>query len=342
MRALILHGPGDVRLEDVPDPRPGAGEVVVATEYAMTCATDAKIMRNGRHPAIGPCPAPFGHEVTGRVAAVGAGVEWPREGDAVVIANSAPCGGCHQCRAGRVSLCEDLTYLWGAYAELVRVPARIVRANMLERPASLDPRMAAMVEPLACAIHGGARVQAGDDDTVVIVGGGVQGQFLTAQFAQRGCHVILCDPHEERRARARRFGAAVVHDAPRDGDGVAAVRALTPGGRGADVVVEAIGRPETWRVAVELAGRGAEVLLYGGCPLGSEVALPTAPLHYDELRIVGSYHHMPSAIRAALAMLVEPRVPFAELVGETIGLTEVAGVLATSGEKRPVRPRDAT
>ncbi len=342
MRALVLHGPGDVRLEDVESPRPAAGEVVIATDFAMTCATDAKIMRNGSHPAIGPCPALFGHEVTGRVAEVGAGVAWPREGDAVVIANSAPCGRCHMCERGRPSLCDALTYLWGAYAERVRVPAAIVRHNMLERPASLDPRMAAMVEPLACAMHGADRVEAADGATVIVLGGGVQGQFLTAHLSARGCQVILCDPHAERRDRARRFGADQTHDAPRDADGIAAVRALTPGGRGADLVVEAIGRPETWRIAVALAGRGGEVLLYGGCPPGSDVTFPTGPLHYDELRIVGAYHHTPRAIRDALAMLVTPPVPFDELVGATIDLEEVAGVLTSSGAKRPVRPRATT
>jgi len=342
VRALILHGPGDVRLEDVPAPRPAAGEVVIETDYAMTCATDAKILRNGRHPAIGPCPAPFGHEVTGRVAALGAGVTGVREGDAVVVANSAPCGSCHYCAIDRPSLCENLTYLWGAYAERVRVPRPIVRANMLPRPDGLDPRMAAMIEPLACALHGATRVEAGEGDTAVILGGGVQGQFLTARLAARGCAVILCDPHPERRERARRFGATGTHDAPRDPSGVASVRELTPGGRGADLVVEAVGRPETWRIAVDLVRRGGEVLFYGGCPLGSDVTFPTEPLHYGELRLVGTYHHTPHAIRQALEMLMDPPVPFADLVGETIGLEEVAGTLATSGAKRPVRPRDLT
>jgi L-iditol 2-dehydrogenase len=341
MRALILHGPGDLRLEDRPAPLPAPGEVVLEVEYAMTCATDAKMLRNGCHPALPDPPAPFGHEATGRIAAVGAGVEGFAVGDAVVVANSAPCGGCFFCGRGRPSLCESLVYLSGAFAERLRVPARIAATNMLRRPASLDPRLAPMVEPLACAIRGVERSEAGNGDTVVILGGGVQGQFLTACLARRGCRVVVCDPHEARRALASRFGAAEVADAPRDAAGVRAVVAATPGGRGADVVFEAVGRPETWQTAVALARPGGEVNLYGGCPVGSSVTLPTEPLHYGELRIQGSYHHTPTAVRAALAMLAAGEVPFGELVGETVGLEDVPTVLAESGAKRPVVPGNA-
>lgn len=335
---MILHGPGDLRLQEVADPSPGPGEVVVSVEYAMTCATDAKMLRNGRHPALPEPPAPFGHEMTGRVAAVGDGVAWPAVGDAVVVANSAPCGGCFFCVRARPSLCESLVYLWGAFAERILVPAPIVAVNMLARPAGLDPRMAAMIEPLACAIRGVERSDAGPGDTVVVVGGGVQGQLLTACLVRRGCEVVVCDPHASRRARALRFGAVRTHDAPRNDAGVRDVRADTPGGRGADVVFEAVGRPETWQIAVDLARAAGEVNLYGGCPPGSTVTLPTDRLHYHELRLQGSYHHTPAAVRAALALLVDSAAPFGELVGEPVGLAEVATVLAGSGVKRPVVP----
>ena len=166
----------------------------------------------------------------------------------------------------------------------------------------------------------------------------MQGQFLTACFARRGCDVILCDPHEERRERAERFGAIRTLDAPRDGAGIARVRASTPGGRGADVVVEAVGRPEIWRIAVELARPAGEVNLYGGCTPGTEVVLPTQPLHYGELTLQGSYHHTPQAVRQALDMLMAGDVPCAELVGDTVGLEDVPTVLVASGPKRPVVP----
>lgn len=338
MRALVLHGPGDLRLEEVADPVPGAGEVVLDVEIALTCATDAKMLRSGRHPALPPLPAPFGHEATGTVAAIGQGVEGLSLGDPVVVANSAPCGACFACERGRPSLCEDPVYLTGAFAERLLVPARIVARNLLPRPPGLAPELAAMVEPLACAVRGVERSEAGAGDVAVVLGGGVQGQLLTALLARRGLRVLLCDPHEDRRERGLRFGAEAALPAPRDAAGIADVRRATPAGRGADAVLEAVGRPEAWEAAVALARPGGEVLLYGGCAPGTTVTLPTAPLHYGELRIQGSYHHTPAAVREALRLLSAGAAPFGELVGEPVGLADVPGILAGPGPKRPVVP----
>lgn len=338
MRALVLHGPDDLRLEEVPVPVPGPGEVVLRVTGALTCATDAKMMRQGGHPALPPNPAPFGHEACGVVAAVGEGVPGVAEGDEVVVANSAPCGACPPCAVGRPSLCESIVYLSGAFAEYLRVPARIVQRNMLPLPPGLPPRRAAMVEPLACAVRGTERVQAGAGDEVVVLGGGVQGTLIAGLLAGRGCVVTLCDPHEARRQRAIRFGAACALDAPRDPAAVQAVKAAHGGGRGPAAVVEAVGRPEAWEAAVAIARPGGEVLLYGGCATGTTVTLPTFPLHYQELAIRGSYHHTPDAVREALARLAANDAPYDELIGDEIALEQVADVLrAGSGEKRPVR-----
>jgi L-iditol 2-dehydrogenase len=339
VRALFLHGAGDLRLEEVPDPEPGPGEIVVRVDAALTCATDAKMMRAGAHPALGPLPAPFGHEAAGRVAAAGAGVRRPRPGDAVVVANSAPCGRCPGCREGRESLCESIVYLTGAFAELLRVPAPIVARNTLPLPSGLDPAIGAMAEPLACALHTADRCGARPGDVTLVLGGGVQGQLLAGALARRGCRVHVADPHPERRARALRFGAEAAHEAPRDDGAVAALRRTLPGGRGAAIVVEAVGRPEAWRVAAALARPGGEVTLHGGCPPGSEVTLPTGPLHYQELTLRGSYHHTPATVRAAVEVLAAAVLPFAELLGEPIGLAGVEDVLwREPGVKRPVIP----
>jgi L-iditol 2-dehydrogenase len=339
MRALVLHGPDDLRLEDVPHPLPASGEVVIAVTRALTCATDAKMLRQGTHPALPPPPAPFGHEAAGIVFAVGEGVRSVREGDAVVVANSAPCGVCPPCRRGRPSLCESIVYLSGAYAEYLRVPARIVARNMLPLPEGLAPERAAMVEPLACAVRGVERVEAGPGDEVVVLGGGIQGTLIAGLLASRGCVVTLCDPHPERRERGMRFGAAQVIDAPRSPAAIAAIRERHGDGRGPAAVIEAVGRPDAWEAAVAIARPGGEVLLYGGCAPGSTITLPTFPLHYGELAIRGSYHHTPEAVRLALGHLAAADMPFGDLLGAEVTLDEVPGVLrAGSGLKRPVRP----
>ena len=339
MRALILHGAGDLRLEEVPDPVAGPGEIVVAVGVALTCATDAKMMESGAHPALGPLPAPLGHEVAGVVAELGEGVTALRPGDAVVVANSAPCGACPECRAGRPNLCRSITYLTGAFAERLRVPAPIVARNVHPVPPGLEPAVAAFAEPLACAVHTVAGCPPAGEREVLVLGGGVQGQLLAGLLAARGERVTLVDPHAERREAALRRGAAAALPAPGGEEGVAALRAAVGDGLGAHLVVEAVGRPAAWRMAVELVRPAGEVVFHGGCPAGTLVDLPAGPIHYSELTLRGSYHHTPAAFREALAVLAHDTSLVRGMLHGPIGLSEVPGTLrASRGVKHPVMP----
>src|SRR5262249_11902513 len=132
VRAQVFHGPGDLRFEEVPVPPPGPGELTLRIEAALTCGTDVKTLRRG-HPVMIPhVPTVFGHEFCGTVTAVGAGVTAIREGDRLVAANSAPCGACPSCRAGRANLCEDLLFVNGAYGEFITLPPRLVARNLVK------------------------------------------------------------------------------------------------------------------------------------------------------------------------------------------------------------------
>lgn len=336
----MLHGPDDLRLDDVPDPIAGRGELVIDVLVALTCATDAKMMRVGAHPALGPLPTGLGHEVVGVVSQVGAGVRGHRSGDAVVVANSAPCLECPECRSSRPNLCRDITYLTGAFAEQLLVPERIVTRNTHALPEGLDPRQAAAAEPLACALNTARRCESDHPRHVLILGGGVQGQLLTSVITARGDHVTLLDPHDDRRGRALAAGAAVAEAPPEDASQIESVRSRLGAGAGADLVVEAVGRPEAWRLAVELARPGGEVIFHGGCPVGSRVDLPTGPLHYGELTLRGSYHHTPQVFGEALALIADGDVSIDELLHAPISLADVPGTLrASRGEKHPVMPR---
>ena len=154
MQAAVLYGREDVRLEEIPVPGVGPGEVRVRIGAALTCGTDLKVFRRGYHARMIVPPAVFGHELAGTVDAVGEGVADWQVGERVVAANSAPCDACSFCEQRQPELCEDLLFLNGAYAEYVTVPARIVRRNLLRVPGSLALEAAALVEPLACAAHG--------------------------------------------------------------------------------------------------------------------------------------------------------------------------------------------
>ena len=301
MRALIFHGPGDVRLEEVARPEPAEGDVLVEVEVALTDGTDAKAYRRGHPVLLGPPPSPFGHEFCGIDTATGR---------RVVAANSAPCGQCAACLRGDESLCEKLFPLVnGAYAEAMLVPARVAARNLLPVPDGLAREVAAMLEPLACCLHGVERAAIAAGDTVAVLGTGPIGLMLCACAADGGGRPVAVGGRPERRALAPEFGAE-----PGDGSG-------------ADVVIEAAGTPEAWAQALDLVRPGGTVVFFGG------VAQRTVPLdayrvHYEELTVRGAFHHTPRTVRAALAFLASGAYPWERLITHRVGLEGVVPLLA--------------
>ena len=301
MRALIFHGPGDLRLETVPDPVPGPGDVLVQVEVALTDGTDAKAFRRGHPLLLDRPPSPFGHEFCGIDVALGR---------RVVAANSAPCGACAACARGQETLCENLLPLLnGAYAELILVPERIARRNLLPVPPALAPEVAALVEPLACCLHGAQRAGIEAGDSVAILGAGPIGLMLAACIADAGGRPFLVGGRAERREQAPLFGAG-------------------PAARTADVVIEAAGTDQAWRDAVALARPGGTVVFFGGLPPTAEVELDAYRLHYEELTLRGAFHHTPATVRAALAFLASGAYPWERLITHRVGLEGVAALLA--------------
>ncbi len=326
MQAVVLHGKEDARLEQVPVPGVGPGEVRVRIATALTCGTDLKVFRRGYHARMIVPPAIFGHEFAGTIDAVGPEVDGWQVGDRVVAANSAPCGDCFFCENSREELCEDLLFLNGAYAEFITVPARIVRKNLLRVPDTLPLAAAALVEPLACAVHGVEETGVREGESVVILGAGPLGLLLARCAALRGAEVFVLGRRLARLEAARAMGAAETVDVEVETDLSAWVRARTYG-RGADRVIEAVGRPEAWEQALRLVRKGGTVNLFGGCPAGTAISIDTGRLHYDALTVLGSFHHTPRAIRTALDLLAAERIPWQTLVQREISLAEFAEAL---------------
>jgi L-iditol 2-dehydrogenase len=326
MRAVVFYGPGDLREEEVPWPVPGAGEVVVRIDAALTCGTDVKTLRRG-HPVMIPhVPTVFGHELAGRVTAVGTGVRHLREGDCVVAANSAPCGECRPCLGGRPNLCEDLLFVNGAYGEAIALPGRLVARNVIKHRPSLAPARAAFAEPLACALLGIERGRVEDGHTVVIFGHGPLGCLLAMVAAARKARVIVVGKAGFRLDRVSALKIAECVDATASPDLVSDLRAMT-GGRGADVAIDATGRPEVWAQAMDAAGRGGTVVFFGGCAPGTTVALDTRRVHYEELTLVGAFHHTPETIRRAVELLDSGTVNPEGLLTHRMGLAGVRKAL---------------
>ena len=269
MLAAVLYGKEDVRVERTPRPAPGPGEVRVRIKAALTCGTDVKVFRRGYHAHMLRPPVRFGHELAGVIDAVGPGVERWRVGQRVAAANSAPCGTCFYCRKVRPELCEDLLFMNGAYAEYITVPARITAQNLLEIPAGLSFEEAAMMEPLACVVYGLQDAPAAASETVIVLGLGPIGLMFVRLCHLAGARVLAAGRRRDRLELASRLGAEEVFD-ERAVPGLAAeLMARTEGGRGADMVIECVGRPEAWELAISLARKAGRVSLFGGCPAGA-------------------------------------------------------------------------
>src|SRR5580693_6110548 len=250
MTAAVLYGKERLKIEQVEVPGVGKGDVLVRVRAALTCGTDVKVFRRGYHARMIQPPALFGHELAGDVVAVGAAVERNEDfkpGTRVVAANSAPCGTCHFCLRGKENLCSDLLFNNGAYAEYIRIPERIVRTNMYRIPEHVSYQDAALVEPLACVLRGLEETGLGSGDTVAVIGLGPIGlMFVRLAKAVYNARVIAIGRRVTQLERARAMGADEVIVNSDGADVRGPVHEMT-GGRGADVVIEAVGLPEVWQ-----------------------------------------------------------------------------------------------
>jgi L-iditol 2-dehydrogenase len=328
MLAAVLYGSEDLRMERIPVPCAGKGELVVRVGAALTCGTDLKVYRRGYHATMLKPPVVFGHELAGVVVEVGAGVTKFAIGDRVVPMNSAPCDACFFCRRGQRNLCENLLFNNGAYAEFLRIPARIVEKNTLLVPDSVPLEHAALTEPLACVVHGFGESGAKADDTMVVIGAGPIGLMFMHVAQLRGLRVIAVVKREDQVGAARMFGAAEVVRITEGVDTVAAVRRLAGDGRGADVVIEAVATPVTWEWAVGMVRKGGVVNLFGGPPKGTVVGLDTNRLHYGDITLKASFHHTPGVCEAAFALICGGRFKCAEFITRTAALDEVPALFA--------------
>src|SRR6202041_3909380 len=206
MKAAVLYGKEDLQIESVAVPSIGDGDVLVRVHAALTCGTDVKVFRRGYHARMIVPPALFGYELAGDMVAVGPDVRNFRVGQRVVAGNSAPCGQCYFCERGQENLCDDLLFNNGAYAEFIRIPARIVSKNTLIVPDHVPLEHAALTEPLACAVHGFLDSNPHPEDTVAVIGGGPLGLMMVHVAALSGCNVISIVKHDGQVEAAKQLG----------------------------------------------------------------------------------------------------------------------------------------
>jgi L-iditol 2-dehydrogenase len=327
MTAAVLYGKEDVKIEQVPIPTLDEGEVLVKVQVALTCGTDLKVYQRGYHARMIVPPALFGHELAGVVSEVGPGVRGFKPGMRVVALNSAPCGACFYCSKHQENLCEDLLFNNGAYAEYIRIPRRIVEANMLAIPRHISFEEAAIVEPLACVLRGLHETKLEIGDTVAVIGAGPIGLMFVQVAKLSGCNVISVVKRDSQMAAARRAGANTVVQITEVQDPVKAVRKLTPDGRGCDVVIEAVGRPQAWEWTIDMVRKGGTVNFFGGCASGTTVALDTQRLHYNELTLKATFHHTPETVRKAFSLICERKIKGTDYITGEAPLSRLQQVL---------------
>lgn len=335
MKAVVYLGPRQLSYQDVDLPTIGPGDLLVKVRAALTCGTDVKTFRRGHH--LMQPPMLFGHEFAGDVAEVGDGVAGFSRGMPVVAANSAPCDSCFYCNKGKENLCENILFNWGAYAEYIRVPARIVERNVYPIPQGLSYEEAALLEPLACVVLGNEAAGICPGDTVVIAGGGGPIGLMHLQLAidAGAAQVLVVDVKDSRLKLATDLGATKVIN-PKTEDCLAIVNDLTEG-RGADVVIETAGVPEVWEMALAIARKGGTVVMFGGCPAGTRIPLDTDRVHYGELIIKGVFHHTPRTVQKALGFLSGGAVKAGPLITGRLPLREVQRALEMVMEGKAIK-----
>ncbi|MEO3748369.1 zinc-dependent dehydrogenase [Plantactinospora sp. B5E13] len=326
MKAVRFHAPADVRIEDVPEPTPGPGDVKIRVRNCSTCGTDVKISKFGHH-HIRP-PRVMGHEIAGEVVQTGAEVTGWAPGDRVQVIAAIPCGTCAECTRGRLTVCpnqESMGYHYeGGFAQYLVVPAKVLAVDGLNRiPDGVGYAEASVAEPLACVLNGQELARVGTGDDVVVVGSGPIGCLHVRLARARGAaRVFLVELNRERLEMA----AALVHpDAAicaAEVDPVDEILKLTDG-RGADVIITAAASGAAQEQAVQMAARQGRISFFGGLPKDNPVVSVDSNLvHYRELTIVGANGSSPAHNAEALRLVATGAVPVADLITHRLPLDQ--------------------
>ncbi|GAA2908487.1 zinc-dependent dehydrogenase [Streptosporangium fragile] len=324
MKVARFHAPGDIRIEEAPEPVAGPGEVKIRVRNCSTCGTDAKIYKHGHH-HIRP-PRVMGHEIAGEVVEA-AGAEGWAPGDRVQVIAAIPCGACGECRRGRMTVCpnqESMGYHYdGGFAEYMVVPAKVLAVDGLNRvPDGVGFAEASVAEPLACVLNGQELARVGDGDDVVVMGSGPIGCLHVRLARSRGAaRVFLVDVNAGRLEMA---AGLVRPDAAVHGEDVVEQVLKLTDGRGADVVVTAAASGAAQEQALRMAARQGRISFFGGLPKDNPVIRCDSNLvHYRELTIVGANGSSPAHNARALRLIADGAVPVSDLITHRLPLSQV-------------------
>jgi 2-desacetyl-2-hydroxyethyl bacteriochlorophyllide A dehydrogenase len=315
MRAAIIDQPGSIRVGEVPDPRPGRGQVVVKVGACGICGTDLHIA-DGHFPPT-PYPIVPGHEFAGEIVEIGADVPggW-RVGDRVAVDPTLTCGYCTPCRTGHGNLCANWNATGdtvnGAFAEYVAVPA----ANCYRMPDTMTYAQGALVEPVSCAVHGVRRVGVEAGERFLVVGAGTMGLLMQQLLQRAGARVTVVDRNVARLSRAAKLGAeAVAGDVAELDD------------ERFDAAADCTGAPPAIEAAFNSLRRGGRLLVFGVAPAQARISLPPFRIYNDEITIVGSMAVL-NSYGTALDLVASGAVDVDAVLTDTLPLEKYPEALA--------------
>jgi L-iditol 2-dehydrogenase len=342
MLAAVYHGPEDLRVEEVPVPQIGPGELLLKVQDASICGTDLRILHGGhRKYPHGTLRIP-GHEVVGRIAALGEGVTGYAVGQSVFIAPNMGCGHCRQCVAGKNNLCEQYDALGvtidGAFAEFVRIPAQAaLQGNVMPIREGVDPGVAALIEPFACVLRGQNALNIRPGDVVLVIGAGPIGIMHTKLARLSGAaRVLVSEPVEMRREQAGRMGADRTIDPSRED--LAAVVAEESGGNGADVIIVAAPVHQAQEQALQLASIGGRINFFGGLPKDRPaIQFDSNLVHYKELIVTGTTACSTGDCRRAAEIVNSGKIDLSDLVSRRFPLSQAVQAFAAAADRSSLK-----
>lgn len=341
MLAARFYQPRDVRVEEVPDPEPGPGDVLIRVRNCSLCGADLKTIQHGHH-RLSP-PRVLGHEIAGEVVSAGAEVTGWSAGDSVQVIAAIPCGACRECQAGHPTVCtrrENMGYQHdGGFAEFMLVPAKVIAVGGLNRiPDGTGPAEASLAEPLACVLNAQELCGVTSGDEVLIIGDGPAGCLHARLARARGAaRVIMAGRRPAHLARVAELVAPDAAICAPDGDLAEQVGKVTDG-RGADVVIAAAGSGTVQEQAIGCAAPRGRVSLYSGLPPGTPPPVfDTNHVHYHELTVSGTSGASPAQTAHALGLIASGAVPVTDLITHHFPLAQFASALTTRASDQAIK-----
>ncbi len=337
MKAAVVHGVNDIRIEDYPTPEIGPGEVLVKTKVAGICATDIKTLLGQGIPK--DLPTILGHEVVGEIAATGDGVEGLSQGDRVAVYPIAVCGKCRYCLQGRHNLCEAEFGLGhgieGGFAEYVRLPKEIVNiGGVVKLSDDFSFEDAVFAEPLSCTLAAARACHLKKDAEVLIIGAGPMGLMHLKTAKWHGCRVMIADLLEDRLALAGKMGADQLINSGHD-NLAEEVMQLTDG-RGADAVIISLGIPRVIEETMKLTAKGGVCNIFGGPP-PSEIKLDPRWLHYLEITLTGTFASTPDDFKTCLELIQNKSISVSDLLSHRFTLDTFLDAVEKAKNQEMVR-----